>query len=174
MHIHKVVLTVIPRTRPRAWAQCPDFLLQHISSCAPRPMFLGNLLNIFLPWLVLPLLKLGIRLKKNTYCCRGQINSHKALIKNSGPGTEKHSLRNELILCMLSHSGLSTLCTSMHCSPQGSPVLGIFQARILEWVAVSYSRLIFLTQGSNPGLLCFLHWQADSLPLAPLESLLLL
>ena len=24
---------------------------------------------------------------------------------------------------------------------------------------------IFLTQGSNPYLLCFLHWQADSLPL---------
>ena len=137
MHVHKVVLTVMLRTRPRAWAQCPDFLLQHISSCAPRPMFLGNLLNVFLPWLVLPLLKLGIRLKKNTYCCRGQINSHKALIKNSGPGTEKHSLRNELILCMLSHSGLSTLCTSMDCSPQGSPVLGIFQARILEWFAIS-------------------------------------
>ena len=26
---------------------------------------------------------------------------------------------------------------------------------------------IFLTQGSNPSLLCFLQWQADSLPLAP-------
>ena len=26
---------------------------------------------------------------------------------------------------------------------------------------------IFPTQGSNLGLLCFLHWQADSLPLAP-------
>ena len=24
---------------------------------------------------------------------------------------------------------------------------------------------IFPTQGSNPGLLCLLHWQADSLPL---------
>ena len=27
---------------------------------------------------------------------------------------------------------------------------------------------IFLTQGSNPYLLCFLHWQSDSLPIAPL------
>ena len=27
---------------------------------------------------------------------------------------------------------------------------------------------IFLTQGSNPHLLCLLHWQADSLPLVPL------
>ena len=26
---------------------------------------------------------------------------------------------------------------------------------------------IFLTQGSNPCLLCFLHWQAGSLPVAP-------
>ena len=61
-----------------------------------------------------------------------------------------------------------TLCDPMDCSPPGSSVLGIFQARILEWVAISYSRLIFLTQGSNLSLLCFLHWQADSLPLAPL------
>ena len=26
---------------------------------------------------------------------------------------------------------------------------------------------IFVTQGLNPYLLCLLHWQADSLPLAP-------
>ena len=26
---------------------------------------------------------------------------------------------------------------------------------------------IFLTQGSNPHLLCLLHWQVDSLPLVP-------
>ena len=29
---------------------------------------------------------------------------------------------------------------------------------------------IFLTQGLNPGLLCLLHWQADSLPLCRLGS----
>ena len=29
---------------------------------------------------------------------------------------------------------------------------------------------IFLTQGSNPPPLCLLHWQAGSLPLAPLGS----
>ena len=37
----------------------------------------------------------------------------------------------------------------MDCSPPGSSVQGIFQARILEQVAISYSREIFLTQGSN-------------------------
>ena len=51
----------------------------------------------------------------------------------------------------------------MDCSPPGSTVRGIFQARILELVATFYSRGIFLTQGSNPSLLRFLHWQADSL-----------
>ena len=32
-----------------------------------------------------------------------------------------------------------TLCDCMDCSPPGSSVRGIFQARILEWVAISYS-----------------------------------
>jgi len=31
-------------------------------------------------------------------------------------------------------------------------VHGIFQVRVLEWVAISFSRGIFLTQGLNPGL----------------------
>ena len=33
-----------------------------------------------------------------------------------------------------------TLCDLMDCSPPGSSVHGIFQARILEWVVISYSR----------------------------------
>jgi len=33
-----------------------------------------------------------------------------------------------------------TLCNYMDCSPPGSSVHGIFQARILEWVAISFSR----------------------------------
>ena len=34
----------------------------------------------------------------------------------------------------------STLCDHVNCSPPGSSVHGIFQARILEWVAISFSR----------------------------------
>ena len=34
----------------------------------------------------------------------------------------------------------ATLCNPMNCSPPGSSVQGIFQARILAWVAISYSR----------------------------------
>ena len=33
-----------------------------------------------------------------------------------------------------------TLCKSMDCSPPGSSVHGILQARILEWVAIPSSR----------------------------------
>ena len=32
------------------------------------------------------------------------------------------------------------LCNSIDCSPPDSSVHGIFQTRILEWVAISYSR----------------------------------
>ena len=33
-----------------------------------------------------------------------------------------------------------TLCDPMDCSPPGSSIHGIFQARILEWAAISFSR----------------------------------
>ena len=32
-----------------------------------------------------------------------------------------------------------TLCDPIDCSPPGSPVPGVLQARILEWVAISFS-----------------------------------
>ena len=41
------------------------------------------------------------------------------------------------ILCMLSHVWL---CSPMDCSPPGSSVCGILQARVLEWVTISLSR----------------------------------
>ena len=34
-----------------------------------------------------------------------------------------------------------TLCNLMDCSPPGSSVYGILQARILEWVTISFSRI---------------------------------
>ena len=35
-----------------------------------------------------------------------------------------------------------TLCDPIDCSPPGSPVPGILQARTLEWVAISFSTVI--------------------------------
>ena len=47
----------------------------------------------------------------------------------------------------------------MDCSLPGCSVHGIWisQARIPEWVAISFSRGIFPTQGSNSPFLCLLH-----------------
>ena len=38
------------------------------------------------------------------------------------------------------------------CDPMDYTVHGILQARILEWIAFPFSKGIFPTQGSNPGL----------------------
>ena len=46
-----------------------------------------------------------------------------------------------------------TPCDPMDCSPPGLSVHGILQARILERVAISFSRGIFPSRGSTPGLL---------------------
>ena len=67
--------------------------------------------------------------------------------------------------CMCAQS-CPTLCNPLVCNPPGSSVRGILQARILEWVAISFSRGIFLTQGLNQNLLRLLHWEADSLLLS--------
>ena len=54
---------------------------------------------------------------------------------------------HEVCVCAESCPGLRDPTDS---SPPGSSVHGILQARILEWVAISFSRGIFATQGSNP------------------------
>ena len=70
------------------------------------------------------------------------------------------------MLSCFSHIWL--LCDLMGCSPPGSSVHGILQARILEWVAISFSR-VFSNLEIEPTsrLLCLLHWQVGSLLLAP-------
>ena len=55
-------------------------------------------------------------------------------------------------ICLVAQS-CPTLCDLRDCSLLGSFVHGILQARILEWVAIPFSREFFPTQESNPGLL---------------------
>ena len=79
----------------------------------------------------------------------------------SGPSSENTTVTiTENYTCyMLVTQLCTTLCNPMDCSPLGSPVREILQARILEWVAISFSR-----GSSQPrdGIL----W-ADSLPSEP-------
>ena len=52
-------------------------------------------------------------------------------------------------------------------SPPGSSVHGILQTRNTGVGSHSLFQGVFPTQGLNQHLLCLLHWQAGSLPLAP-------
>ena len=60
-----------------------------------------------------------------------------------------------------------TLCVPLDCSLPGSSVCGIFQTRIRELVAISFSR-----GSSQPRdrtyVSCLPHWQVGSLPAEPL------
>ena len=52
-------------------------------------------------------------------------------------------LRQQLLLLLLrSLQSCRTLCNSMDCSLPGSSIHGIFQARVLEWVATAFSQKI--------------------------------
>ena len=66
------------------------------------------------------------------------------------------------LCCVKSFQSCLTLFKTMDCSLSGSSV---------QWDSPSkntgggcYALLLFLTQGSSPGLLCLLHWQVGSLP----------
>ena len=65
------------------------------------------------------------------------------------------------LVCMLAAESWPILWNLMDCNPPGSSVHGLFQAMILEWVAISFSKGAFPTQGLNSGLLhCrrILYW----------------
>ena len=64
---------------------------------------------------------------------------------------------------MLVAQSCPALCDPVDCSPPGSSVHGILQARILQWVAMPLSR-----GSSDPGIeLRSPALQADSLPSEP-------
>ena len=54
--------------------------------------------------------------------------------------------------CWFSHQVLSDSCNPMDCSPPGSSVCGISQARMLEWVAISFSIYVeYIVQNAGLG-----------------------
>ena len=77
--------------------------------------------------------------------------------------------RKEAIQYLLKHESVlviqscPTLCDPMDCNPPGSSVHGILQARILEWVAISFSGDL-PNPGIEPGSPAL---QADSLSEPP-------
>ena len=75
----------------------------------------------------------------------------------------------EVCVCMLCHFGHVQLYSPMDSSPPGSSVHGILWERILEWVAIPFSRVSSRPKDQTY-VFCLLHWQVGSLPLVPLGS----
>ena len=75
--------------------------------------------------------------------------------------------RNECIVCFITKS-CPTLCEPMECSPPGSSVRGISQVRIMEWVAISFSRESSWPRdwnsGSCTGRQVLYHWAMEWVP----------
>ena len=90
--------------------------------------------------------------------------------ENINPQTDGVTFTFHTILdaceCLVSHVGLLAVSWTV---AQQDPVHGIFQARILEQVAISYSRRSSQTR-DRTCLSCTGHWEADSLPLSHLWS----
>ena len=78
---------------------------------------------------------------------------------NGDKTTDNFCNNNEVVSACLVTQWCLTLCNPLECNPPGSSLHGLLQARILEWVAISSSKGIFLSQGLNPRLLCHLYCQ---------------
>ena len=91
----------------------------------------------------------------------------------AGPGSRSRLhphcpvLSTVIVCCCLVAQSCPTLCDPMNCSPPGSSVHRILQARRLEWGAIPFSRGSSQPRNQTLISLCVLHWQAGSLPLAP-------
>ena len=65
-------------------------------------------------------------------------------------------LMSAAVLCCEVAKSIPTLCNPVDCVPPGSSVYGISQARILEWVAISFSNSFSLCLGKY-GKIWFSH-----------------
>ena len=77
------------------------------------------------------------------------------------PPTPEAAITNLLLLTS------AQLCLILHCGLPGSSVPWDFPGKNIGVGSHFLLQGIFPAQGSNPGLLGLLHWQADSLPAAP-------
>ena len=82
------------------------------------------------PWKVQPLVPWGLLPPSLLVIARSQV------ISDAEPTFLSASWESESEVAQ----SCPTLCDPMDCSPPGSSVYGIFQARVLEWAAISFSR----------------------------------
>ena len=94
----------------------------------------GNSKLLIYPFLnICTLLYMKYIAKNDLTYCTGNYTQY-LVITDKGKEAEK-----DYVLYLVAQLCL-TLCNPMDCGPPGFSVHGVFQARILEWVSVSYSR----------------------------------
>ena len=59
------------------------------------------------------------------------------------------------------HQLCPTLCDPIDCSPPGSSIAGILQARTLEWVAISFSIYVYIYVHIYIHIYVYVHIQRD-------------
>ena len=111
-----------------SWMCLSESICLHFNSL-PKRLFIWP----FLPW--------TLRNKLECLCCVYQPEGREP----REPYTEFRGI------CSWSEVKVAQSCPTLY-DPMRYTVHGILQARILEWIAFPFSRGIFPTQGSNPGL----------------------
>ena len=104
------------------------------------------------------------RLRKWSLAVRGQ--GTKAMTQTCGSGVCQGCAGLVYVRAKLLQS-CPTLCDPMDCSPPGSSAQWDSPGKNTGVGCHALLQGIFLTQGSNPHLLCLLHWQVGSLSLVP-------
>ena len=84
--------------------------------------------------------------------------------------SKRHIIQSDTGVCVYVHAKLLqlclTLCDPMDCSPPDSSYPWNSPGKNTGVGCRALLQELFPTQGSNPSLLCLLHWQACSLPVA--------
>ena len=111
------------------------------SSLFPSPISIGGKTNNFMDF---PrMLLLLSRFSRVRFCATPQMAAHQAPPSLGFSRQEHWSGLHFLLQCMKVKSEVAQSCPTLHdpmdCSPPGSSVHGIFQARVLERVAISFS-----------------------------------
>ena len=77
---------------------------------------------------------------QTTQHSKAEDQSRRQAAMGGAPGGEQPIVSlNPAVAAAKSLQSCPTLCDPIDCSPPGSPVPGILQARTLEWVAISFS-----------------------------------
>ena len=129
-----------------------------------------SLNSLWLENILTSLFFLKILIVHDAATCVHSCNLHNNIIAKATEASHVYVasgwLLNAYFSCAKSLQSCVTLCRPIDCSLPGSSVYGILQARILEWVAISFSRASSQPRDQTH-VSCLLHRHSSSLPLAP-------